>query len=899
MAIADGANAVVLLGDGNGSFGSPLSFPAGSSPVAVATEDFNRDNKPDLAVANSVSKNISILLNSVTFSPPQPMGVSARVGDQQIYLSWNPIPQPINFIHVSVKEGIPAPGGGDCQNLIGEVDHDEFSFGPQDGVNPSRVVIAQLPDGGSVFNGRCYLLTVATKIGGVKSAESDPPVMAVPGTFANPPRPASPILFLHGFLGDSKGTWGKTLDFLHGTLNWRFGGRLFHRGSNSTTCLDRDGDGLVSVFYGVDCIDPLVGGDPPDDASLDATGDFFVVDFGNNLANYDGLPKDQDGVWHQGLEVKTFIDTLVEQRVRLPLTLVGHSMGGLAARSALVQQPGVVQNVAALITYGTPHRGVAGADLLNWLQYIPDPFVGLAGIFGLIPPELGTTFPEVRLNVEKSGGYGDVEFGCASGQLVLPKFLDTLENQSLPEPLRPEPLRYVSIIGQKPLPTEGDRPLDCHSNKWDGLVPVSSASMRKNLHPPTHHRGIVTNDGHLGEGNDFPAILCALDPHCVVFTVHSPVDVEVMAPDGRMMAQQVAEIPGASYMEVEDKNGDPMTTVLIPFALPGNYEVHVDPKPDVLPTDTYTLDMTHDETTEVLAQDVQIQNIPPQGYTAPVPPPPNEAPISYSGQDQTRCVGSPVTLNGADSFDPDNSPQPLQFAWTQMSGPAVALTGATTPTPSFTPSVAGSYTFELIVNDGQLDSALDTVSVTVLADAISLFAPNGSEIWPIGSMQTIHWISCVSGNVQIQISRNGGTTWTTFVADTPNDSVQAWKAKGKVTAKARIRVLSVDDPAINDSSDSNFTITGLTVLSPNNGEIWPIGSTQTIRWKSVGMHGKVNIQLSRTGGPPWTTILPNTANDRQEAWTVTGPATAQAKIRVRSVSHPAIKDPSNKPFTIQ
>jgi len=46
-------------------------------------------------------------------------------------------------------------------------------------------------------------------------------------------------------------------------------------------------------------------------------------------------------------------------------------------------------------------------------------------------------------------------------------------------------------------------------------------------------------------------------------------------------------------------------------------------------------------------------------------------------------------------------------------------------------------------------------------------------------------------------------------------------------------------------------------------------------------------------------LFANTANDGEEIWVVTGPATTQGKIRVRSVINPAIKDPSNKPFTIQ
>jgi hypothetical protein len=45
-------------------FAPPTSFPAGYGPVAVATDDFNGDGDPDLAMANSVPKTVSVLLGA-------------------------------------------------------------------------------------------------------------------------------------------------------------------------------------------------------------------------------------------------------------------------------------------------------------------------------------------------------------------------------------------------------------------------------------------------------------------------------------------------------------------------------------------------------------------------------------------------------------------------------------------------------------------------------------------------------------------------------------------------------------------------------------------------------------------------------------------------------------------
>ena len=55
-------NVSVLLGNGDGSFQAAQDFGAGSNPYSVAVGDFNGDDKPDLAVANG--RNVSVLINN-------------------------------------------------------------------------------------------------------------------------------------------------------------------------------------------------------------------------------------------------------------------------------------------------------------------------------------------------------------------------------------------------------------------------------------------------------------------------------------------------------------------------------------------------------------------------------------------------------------------------------------------------------------------------------------------------------------------------------------------------------------------------------------------------------------------------------------------------------------------
>ena len=91
----------------------------------------------------------------------------------------------------------------------------------------------------------------------------------------------------------------------------------------------------------------------------------------------------------------------------------------------------------------------------------------------------------------------------------------------------------------------------------------------------------------------------------------------------------------------------------------------------------------------------------------------NSPPVANAGTDQSVFVGATVTLNGSGSTDVDGDL--LTHAWsltTVPPGSAATLTSPTALMPTFVADRAGTYVAQLIVNDGTVPSAPDTVMIT-------------------------------------------------------------------------------------------------------------------------------------------------------------------------------------------
>lgn len=89
------------------------------------------------------------------------------------------------------------------------------------------------------------------------------------------------------------------------------------------------------------------------------------------------------------------------------------------------------------------------------------------------------------------------------------------------------------------------------------------------------------------------------------------------------------------------------------------------------------------------------------------------------------------------------------------------------------------------------------------------------------------------------------------------------------------------------------------VVSPNGGESWAEGETRDIQYSATGGPTTVAIELDRGDGTGWQLLAADVpAGNGSYVWNVTGPISAQCRIRVVDSDDPGLFDISDEMFMI-
>jgi hypothetical protein len=202
---------------------------------------------------------------------------------------------------------------------------------------------------------------------------------------------------------------------------------------------------------------------------------------------------------------------------------------------------------------------------------------------------------------------------------------------------------------------------------------------------------------------------------------------------------------------------------------------------------------------------------------------------------------------------------------------------------------------------------------TIIPPTLTVVSPNGGEKWAAGSIQTISWSYTGSPKsyVKIELLKGGvlnRVITSSCLIGSGGSSSYTWVIPTSQAGGSdyQVRVTSTSNSACTDTSNGNFTITGpsITVTSPNRGETWAAGSTQTIQWTYAGNPGSyVKIELLK-GGMLNRTIVSSVSKGTNESgsynWVVPSTQTAGSdyQVRVTSTSNSACTGTNSGNFTI-
>ena len=159
------------------------------------------------------------------------------------------------------------------------------------------------------------------------------------------------------------------------------------------------------------------------------------------------------------------------------------------------------------------------------------------------------------------------------------------------------------------------------------------------------------------------------------------------------------------------------------------------------------------------------------------PPPTNTIPVADAGAEGTIRAEAWYTLDGGDSFDADGDA--LRYQWKQTEGPAVTLSDATAPKPSFGVPLAAigeTLTFELTVSDGKAESDPATVNIAVVENsAPEVRIESAPTVLNEGSPIVLHATAQDSDGDALQFTwrQLGGPTVTLAGANTAEVSLTA------------------------------------------------------------------------------------------------------------------------------
>ncbi len=323
--------------------------------------------------------------------------------------------------------------------------------------------------------------------------------------------------------------------------------------------------------------------------------------------------------------------------------------------------------------------------------------------------------------------------------------------------------------------------------------------------PGTYVVQLIVDDGIIDSAADT----------VVIDTENSP-PVAHAGPDQTVLVTDVVGLDGSGSSDVDF---DPLSFHWSFLAVPAGSTASLSDPAATAPT--FVVDLSGTYVVQLIVNDGTIDSAP----DTVVIDTGNSPPIADAGPDQTVFVFDTVNLDGSGSRDVDFDPLTFRWSFTSVPpGSAAVLDDATAITPSFVADVPGRYVVQLIVNDGTVDGAPDTVVIDTensppLADAgpdqtvaigasVQLDGSPSSD--PEGTPLQFSWdlTSKPAGSAAVLSNETSATP--AFVADLPGlYVVELVVSDGVLESAPDVAAVTAQIPLVSvDATDANAAEAG-------------------------------------------------------------------------------------------
>jgi hypothetical protein len=231
---------------------------------------------------------------------------------------------------------------------------------------------------------------------------------------------------------------------------------------------------------------------------------------------------------------------------------------------------------------------------------------------------------------------------------------------------------------------------------------------------------------------------------------------------------------------------------------------------------TFDIDLAGIYVAQLIVNDGRVNSAPDTVNISTI----NSAPVANAGADQSTLVGSTVTLDGSGSSDVDGDALTFSWSLTSPAGSAATLSDTTAVKPTFDVDLAGVYVAQLIVNDGTVNSAADTVSISTI---------NSAPLADAGPDQTVLLGSTVTLDGSGSSDVDGDVLTFSWSLTPPAGSAAALSDPAAVKptfdvdlAGVYLAQLIVNDGTVDSAADS------VSISTSNNAPVADAGPDQTV-----------------------------------------------------------------------